>query len=206
MKKRKENEHIFVFNDKARVKAQNKEIILGLRELMDILFEGRGCYELWWTYLQFKSKSENLPVMLKFKNYFETSGYAYVSNLVLSLHKLYDHRRDVWNIESLVKDAKSLLEDKERIEIQQLIFKAKAIWKKVTILRSNLFAHRNNELSRSGVYKIAKITPNEFRDLTVFSLTILNYIAVKVYEPVRKFEDIEARDMDEILGILRERI
>jgi len=34
----------------------------------------------------------------------------------------------------------------------------------------------------------------------------LNYVAVKVYEPVQKFEDIEARDMDEIIGILRERI
>lgn len=192
-----------VFNKKALLRAQNKATVDGLNELMEILFEARGCYELWWAYLQLKGQKENIHALLKLKSFFETSGRAYISHLTVSLYKLYERRGDVWNVEDLIHGAEKILDEDEKQQIQRLLLKAKVIWKKIAKLRHNFFAHRNNQLSREAVYKIAKITPNEFRDLTVLSLGILNLISSKVYSNPREFNGDESKDITKIFGILK---
>ena len=64
--------------------------------------------------------------------YIEHSGYACVSNLVLSLHGRRDHRSDVWNTGSLVKDAGSFSRAEKRMEIQHPAVTVKTIRGKVT--------------------------------------------------------------------------
>ena len=195
-------ETTFVFDKKGRIRAENKKALTDLRELKRILFEAQGCYELWWTYLQVKSKTEYFHVLLNFKDFFEITARAYISNLVISLYKLYDGGNKVLNIGSLIKETENILDSNEKQHIQGLMNKAKPIWGKVAKLRSNLFAHRSNQLTRDEIYKMAQITPNQLRDLIDLSLEILNVISAKLHEPIGKFEHLEGKDMNKILTAL----
>lgn len=196
---------VFAFNKKALFQAQNQDIIRDFKELKGILFDARGCYKLWWAYLQMINDPDRFPTVLKFKDFFQTSAYAYNCNLIISLHKLYDGGRDVLNIQAFLNELinRKILDAMDQANMKPLLDEVKIIWKKVVILRSNLFAHRKNTLSRNEIYKIAQITPNQLRDLTDKSLKILNLAAEKLYETNEQFRDLEESDMQNLLAVLK---
>jgi hypothetical protein len=66
--------------------------------------------------------------------------------------------------------------NQELKKIESEIKKIKPLWVKVSVLRNKMFGHRSNALNDDGIWKEAKVTPNQFKQLIDESKRILNEI------------------------------
>ena len=51
---------------------------------------------------------------------------------------------------------------------------ASAIWKKIAIIRNNCFGHLNGEKGVSELFALAKLSPNEMKELMELTKGLLN--------------------------------
>ncbi len=181
-----------------------ENFIKNLDELFQIIFDARANYEIWWIYISKEGRKEYFKIFLHYKEFFETSGYAYISMVAVSLYKLFETRDDTVNFKNIMNDALRLniVDDADIQKLTPTIEKAKTIWIKINQLRSYLFAHRAKELTVEEIYKNANITPDEIKELTDLSLEILNYIALKAGQKERKFEGFTLRDTHRLFKTL----
>ncbi len=200
------NKTIIVFNERARFKAENEMLINNFEILNRILFDARNFYEIWFGYLRTKSKSKYFITFLKYKDFFETIGYSCITSLTIDLFKLYDSGQESYSILHLINDIneRSLLSSTDKRNIRIKKKQAIIIWGKVKELRHKLFAHRDKNLTLKEIYAIANITPNDFRDLTQYTLEILNYIAPVLHKNKIRFRREVRNDAVNLLRILME--
>ena len=90
-----------------------------------------------------------------------------------------ENKRETINFIQLIKEIKT--NPKFTIEhikhIEEMLTEAKIIWRKISILRSNQFAHCNYDLSQNGAFEKANIKPNEFKQFISQLEKIINYIS-----------------------------
>jgi len=100
-------------------------------------------------------------------------------SVVVELYKLFETRKDTINFPRLIKllNENNLLAPDILKQIDAEKRSLKVLWKKIAILRSELFAHTSIDLSYSEVFKKAGITPNNIRELIERSKRFLNQIS-----------------------------
>ena len=135
-------------------------------------------YDAWWSLAGEKSKKFE-SIQKKFPTHFEISKHAYLNTLIVTLYMTLENRKETINIRQLVKLIKKnrKFSPADLILIEKDIESAKTIWKKISILRSNQFAHFNYQLSLSGVFKKANIMPVEFKEYISQLESILNKVS-----------------------------
>ncbi len=182
-----------------------EKLLKNLDELFRIIFDARSNYEIWWIYVSKEGRDEYFKVFLHYKEFFETSAYAHISMVAVSLYKLFETRDDTVNFKNIINDALGLkiVDDADMQKLNPAIEKAKTIWIKINQLRSYLFAHRAKELTVKEIYNNANLTPDQIKELTELSLEILNYVAVKAGQKERKFESFTLRDTHRLLKTLK---
>ena len=89
-----------------------------------------------------------------------------------------ENKRETINFIQLLKEIKTNSNfTQEHIKhIEKMLTEAKIIWCKISILRSNQFAHCNYDLSQNGVFEKANIKPNEFKLFINQLEKMLNYV------------------------------
>jgi AbiU2 len=91
---------------------------------------------------------------------------------------LFETRNDTINLWRLAKDMKAanMLLSKAAAEVDALLREATPVASKVTILRSNLFAHRSDSVSYASAFELAQVTPDQLHNLTEIALKIANQL------------------------------
>lgn len=184
---------------------EKREFLKNLDELFNMAFEAHSNYEIWWIYVNEIDRAKYLHVLIRYKEFFETMGNANITTIVIALYKLFDKHPKTLNINKIIEDAEKhkFIDSASKTTLNGLINKAKPLWKKITILRSNLYAHRREMLTVKQIYKIAQITPNEIKELMELGLQILNFMRLKMgMKSERKFEDFTSRDTHRVLEAL----
>jgi len=145
--------------------------------LLAIIHDAHYNYCLWWK-LSGPERPKLVKTMNRYIFFFKTSIRSYFLTLIISLYKLYDSNSKTNNFNKLLSLAKTedTFSKEELKKLEEKFNKARVIWEKVTILRSNYFAHLNIRFDEKNLYKQANITPNEFRDMIYISLEFFNLI------------------------------
>lgn len=136
-------------------------------------------YEIWWVY-EGKGREQYLDVMNQYLMFFRESIHAHFVALIIALYRLFEPRKDTCNFPELIKlfEREKIIDTKTRKYIEPDYQKAQCLWKKVAILRNNIYAHRKNKMSYKEIYAKAKITPNQIRDLIALSKKIINTLTM----------------------------
>src|SRR5262249_34437624 len=134
-------------------------------------------FDVWWVYSGAGNREQYLEVLNRFPMFFQTGIHAHFVALVIALARLFEARRDTINVPALVKLLGSKLSNAEKRRIEALIAEALPLWKKVTLIRSNVFAHRNNTWSVEELFRKADLTPNGVRQLIKLSKEIVNALS-----------------------------
>jgi len=160
-----------------------------LRELFSIISDAWNSYEIWLILIHKNNRGNYFQSLFHFKNFFEPCAFAHINMLIVDLYKLYDRKN--LSLPKILKDAQTIgiLSRSEVEKMDRKIKEAKLIWSKITILRSNLFAHRSCKLTKSAIYKKAKIKPNHIKRLIELSVKIFNMVYVKVHKRRRNLDD-----------------
>ncbi len=133
-------------------------------------------YEIWWAYKSKDTRPEYVGTMNSYILFFQTSIHAHFVALLVALYRLYEKRKDSYNIPGFL----NLLNEREAVppaileKLQAIFTEAKPLWIKVNILRNEAFGHRSHERSIGEVFGKAEISGNNIFDLIKLSQDLLN--------------------------------
>src|SRR4030095_7155848 len=100
-------------------------------------------FDIWWVYKEKNSSSKYLEVLREYPQFFNNSLEAHFLAMVVELYKLFETRKDTVNFPTLIGVIRQdkLLDKKLLGEVESSLTALKPIWVKITVLRSELFAH-----------------------------------------------------------------
>jgi AbiU2 len=140
-----------------------------------LVVRARIFYDLWFTFEDAKTRPATLDVTERFGFFFAFDPHAHFVAFVVHIAALFERRYGTINLQVLAKEAKEAsLSPAQAAEIDALLDEAVPLVSKVTLLRSNLFAHRSASLSYDAAFKKANVTADQLRDLTDIALKIVN--------------------------------
>lgn len=159
-------------------------------------------YEIWWIY-KGKDRPIYIDVLRRYDMFFQTSIHAHFLAMIIALYRFFETRKDTINLPRLLKMAKEnkLLSSSELAAVENDCAKSKAIWKKVSIIRNELFAHRSNIVGEPIIK--ANITYDEIRDLILMLKSIINQITHGINRNTHAFNISAEKDTRQLLADLK---
>ena len=138
-------------------------------------------YEIWWVYKSEDTRAKYVNAMNRYSMFFQMSIHAHFVTLLVELYRLYETRKDTYNIPTLIKK----LRKQGRIDSETLkslediyINEAKPLWVKVNILRNKAFGHRSRAHTVEQVFQEAGVTPNELQKLVEKTKKFINKLTL----------------------------
>src|SRR5258707_14629511 len=127
-----------------------------------LVVRSRIFYDICFFFESAEARPVIIEVMRRFNEFFRFDPHAHFVAFVVHTAALFEKRRDTINLPSLLKEMKTanLISAQDAAEVDALLAQAKDVASKVTILRSNLFAHRSATLSYDDAFKKPSVTPN----------------------------------------------
>jgi hypothetical protein len=158
--------------------AMQKKIDSHIKGIQDTIVAAEHNHDIWWIYKSRDSRPKFIDVMNTYLAFFQTSIHAHFVAMIIALYRLYETRRDTISLPQLLKllDSDHSLSDDARNRVHKLMQEAKPIWIKIGIIRSEVFAHLNNEKDIEESFKRADLKYRHFKDLIELSKTIINVI------------------------------
>ena len=153
----------------------NEEIDKYMSELRQTISVANLHYEVWWVFKDKEVCNEYLKTVNQYSLFFQTTIHAHFVATIVSLYRVYETRKDTYNIQGLFKRLKKTnFSESKLVELENLYKQAKPLWLKISVLRNKAFGHRNNQLTVSEIFEEAKVKPNEFKELMEVTKKILN--------------------------------
>ena len=143
--------------------------------------EGRAAHctfwDEFWHYWRFNEHALLVTFVIHMASLFETRPDT------VNLYKLWDHLRVQSGTEQMQE------------EVSRLFLEAAPIAKGLTILRSNVMAHRSARIEYSDAFKYASLTPDAMRRLTELSLAIVNLMRIHFGKHLLEFDEHALNDL-----------
>lgn len=176
-----------------------------LEELLQTVKAARANYDIWWAYK--KDRPKYVDVLNEYLEFFRVSIHAHFVAMLMALYKIYDKRSDSIGICALLDeafaDSEFTTEEKEKINTNLAL--AKPISEKVKTLRHKLFAHRDRKLDYDDTFSSVQITYDDFKNLTDYTMNILNIVLYSRQKTTWRFEGSHTRDTYKMLDALHSR-
>lgn len=157
----------------------NKDIDSYIDELTHTVTVAGLNFDIWHVYHSAETRPKYVGTLKRYRMFFTTSLSAHFVALLTALYRLYETRRDTYNIPSLLKILKedNTINAKDINSWEDRYQELKPLWIKVSILRNKAFGHRSVALSYTKVLKEASVTPNDLRDLVARTKVFLKDIS-----------------------------
>ncbi len=175
-----------------------------LEELFLLILDAHCAYEIWWILVEKRRRKQYSNILFSFKEFFEPVIRANSTAMLIALYKLYDERNDTLNFIRILKDAEQLkIIDRSKVKFKRKLSEVRALWKKICILRNNVLAHRNYNMTVQEIYKLANITPNKIKRMIDLSLRLYNSVWIKIEEHSKQLEEYTYMDTIKLLEALK---
>jgi len=177
-----------------------------VEEIANIIMAAQLNYEIWWIYKEQNNRNRFVDTLNVYHIFFFNSIHAHFGAMIIALYKLFETRKDTVNIPKLI----DLIENEESISAIEIIRfkdeinKIKPSWKKICIIRNNLFAHKTDNFDQDDIFKIANVAPNEFKEIIDKSINLINGITYILDEPIYVFNISASQDTIRLLNDLKQ--
>lgn len=175
-----------------------------LEALMRIARHAWGVYQIWWYIIGFPTRRDNLDTMNEYPAFFGTVEDAFQTALLIDLCKLYDTDKKAVSIGKLLEIGQQagVIKGDEGASLEDRVQQQSAILGKLRHVRDKLLAHREKGMTAEKAYAQAQITPNQIRDFTKETISILNrllYITKRTTWPLDHLVSRDTRSLFEDL-------
>jgi hypothetical protein len=177
-----------------------------LEEAAQLVIRSRIFFDVWSYFNSRATRPTIIDSMNRFSEYFRFDPHAHFVAFVVHIAALFENRSDTINLPDLVREFRqlNLMSAPVAADVDALLSQAAPWVQKVSILRNNLFAHRNDSLSYDGAFKKAAVTPRQMRELTEIGLTIVNHLLKSRGLKEHVFQTMAVEDAEAILSALKE--
>jgi hypothetical protein len=153
-------------NPKANPKSR-KELI---KQVHDSALAADLHERIYWIYKNKDDRAKYVDTLNSYLRFFASSIQAHFIAIVVILYAIYEDRRDTVNVGRLYEGASAEL----KASVETDCNRAKAIWKKIAILRNNHVGHVNDRLDIEAVFELANLTYNEIKELIELTKKLVN--------------------------------
>jgi hypothetical protein len=131
--------------------------------------------DLWFYFEEKTTRAKIIDTMREYNEFFRFTPHAYLAAYVIHIAAMFDKTRGTISLTRLANEMKAarLIQGEQAKEVDALFVEAAPVVEKVNILRHNAFAHLAS-ISYNDVFKLAKVRPDQLRDLTKLALKIAN--------------------------------
>jgi AbiU2 len=144
-----------------------------LKQVADRVTSAFMNYRIWRTYTEPGDRAKYLEVLRKYNSFFLTGLQAHFLATIVPLYGLYERRPDGISLTRLIE---ALPDDKFRREVQTALDEAKRVWRKIAILRNEVFAHLS-DTDFEAKFAAAKLSPNDIGQLIELSKQLVNKLS-----------------------------
>ncbi|HVA69070.1 MAG TPA: hypothetical protein VNF45_07125 [Candidatus Binataceae bacterium] len=169
-----------------------------LKQITDRITSAYMIYRVWRIYTEPDDRAKYLKVLQRYNTFFLTSRHAHFLATIVALYGLYETRRESISLSRLVKDTR---DDKLRRELEPMLDEAKSIWRKVAIVRNNIYAHLLDSNSQA-IFSGAALSPNEIERLIELSKQLVNKLSYAHDHSTHAFNLNAAPDTYNLLDVL----
>lgn len=182
----------------------NEKIESYIKDIRDTIIAATYNHDIWWIYKSKDTRPKYNDVMNNYLAFFQTSIHAHFVAMIIALYRLFETRRDTINFTQLIRmlDKNNQLSKSAKSKIDVLLEKAKPIWIKVGIIRSEVFAHSSDERNTEESFQKADIKYRQFRDLIDLSENIANIITQDYCKNTHAFNLSAKKDTKDLLNDL----
>ena len=183
----------------------NSEIDSYITELQHTVTTAGLNYEIWWVYKSKDSRPAYIKAMSRYNMFFQTSIHAHFVALLVELYRLYETRKDTYNIPSLLNKLRNqkLLDEDALVSLEETYQEvAKPLWVKVNILRNKAFGHRSKAHTVEEVFQEADVSPLELKELVEVTKKLLNKLTLAWNKSAHAFNLGARKDILRLLGDL----
>lgn len=161
-----------------------------LADIKQTLLEAKWSYEIWWELKGNETGPKYHDDIHRYSLFFQSTIFAHLSTLLVCLHRLYENRKDTVNIPKLLNKIYKVNDIKRETlsEIKELETEIQPKWKKVCILRSNVYGHRSASLTPQQTYKMADLCPEEIESLIKNLQNLIQVLYRELYQENPHFE------------------
>jgi hypothetical protein len=184
--------------------AENQEVARNLDEVKQAVDDAALNFDIWWVYKAKGSREQYVDVLNRYPLFFLTSIHAHFVALLIALYRMFETRPDTMNVYGLLRLLQRHLSDQQKDQVNDLIEKAKPLWVKVAIVRSEVFAHRKRTSTVEESFDKAKLSPDEIQELIGLSKKIVNCISYSFDQSSFAFNLNAERDTRQLLDVLKE--
>lgn len=154
--------------------------LLPLEERLDRIAQhiirARLFLELWFYFESEDTRPHIIETMRDYNEFFRFTPHAYFVTYVIYMHGVFDRQAGTISFKHIVPEmaATGFLKGDDGAKVDALMAEAKPAAEKLSILRHRAIAHKTAHISYNDVFKLAKVTPVQLRELSDISLKIAN--------------------------------
>lgn len=154
-----------------------------LDSLSQSIIDAELSFDIWWEVLISDSKLDYIVELSKYPTFFQPTLDAHFERLVIALYRAYENNNKTINIRKLLKELYSENKVSKNIqdEIDQLQIRIEELWTKITILRSNVYAHRNDKLPLEDSFNKAELKPEDLKVLITLCQKLIKVLYLEIY-------------------------
>ena len=154
-----------------------------LDSLSQSLIEAELSFDIWWEILNSETALDYIIELDRYSMFLRQTLDAHFQRLVVTLYRVFENNKKSINIPKLLQELYSNngLSENTRIEINKLREKINKVWRKITILRSNIYGHRSNKLSLDDSFNRAFLKPKDIKSLFTSSQKLLKLLYLEIY-------------------------
>lgn len=162
-------------------------------------------YDVWWAFKNRKNRELYTDIMNKYPTFFTTGINAHFVALLIPLYRLYENKADTYNIPKLLDYLRhnGNLPPDTIVELDGLKTQAMPLWEKVKILRNRAFGHRSRSHTTEELFKEAKVTPDNLKELIAISRDLLNAFSRAWQNDTHAFNADATKDTERLLDNLK---
>ena len=153
-------------NPKANPKSRQELI----KQLHDSALAADLHQRIYWIYKNKDDRAKYVATLNRYLRFFASSIQAHFVAIVVILYAIYEDRRDTVNVGRLYEGASDGL----KASLNADYVRAKAIWKKIAILRNNHVGHVSDSLGIDAVFQLANLTYDEIKELIELTKKLVN--------------------------------
>lgn len=178
-------------------------LIKQLPDILDELRETQQFFSVWRAFTDPDNVAVFEPATQRYPLFFDSVVRANFSGVIVALYRLYDPRSK--SLRQLYADAKSLNIFEPRIaqRAANLELSIQNTWKKVCILRSNVFGHRSAKLSPELAFEKAGLTPDDLAAMIKSGQQLFNCISRTLTRRSHAFNLSATNDVTDLMTRLR---
>lgn len=172
-----------------------------LPDILDELRELQQFYSVWKQFTNGRNQAEYEPTMERYPVFFDSIVRAHFSALVIALYRIYDKAEGTLTLRQLYGEVSAILQADPsiRTKTEKLHGEIEATWKKVCILRSNVFGHRSAKLNPEAAFKKAGLSPDDLGEMIRRAQRLFNWISRAIANKTYAFNLSAAKDISKFM-------